>query len=212
MTPYTFNFLSRDKTILRDMCISYAKSCFMRMLLIVLFLGPVISQGQDSLRFTKIGYADVDYIYSKLPASKQIDTELKSLQTQLENQLKTKYNQFQEKYRYITEREKSMTPAQLQLAQKELQTLQDDFQKLEQTSQTKFQQRQKDLMQPVTLSIQKAIGEVAKEHQYTFILNAGAGTQDLVLHADDNVDVSDLILEKMGVSLIKGPQSTVNDP
>lgn len=178
----------------------------MRMLFLVLCLGSVISWGQDDPRPTKIGYADVDYIYSKLPASKQIDTELKSLQSQLENQLKIKYNELQEKYRYHTGREKSMTVAQLQLAQKELQTLQDNLQKLEQESQVKFQQKQKDLMQPVTLSIQKAIAEVAKEHQYMFILNAGAGTQDLILHADDKVDVSDLILKKMGIGSKESPQ------
>jgi outer membrane protein len=54
-------------------------------------------------------------------------------------------------------------------------------------------------MEPVTIRIQKAIAEVANEYHYKFILNAGAGTQDIVLHADDNADVSDLILEKMGV-------------
>ena len=45
-----------------------------------------------------IAYADVEYIFNKLPVAKQIEAELKSLQTQLESQLKAKYEEFRKKY------------------------------------------------------------------------------------------------------------------
>ncbi|MDH5602998.1 MAG: OmpH family outer membrane protein, partial [Cyclobacteriaceae bacterium] len=39
----------------------------------------------------KIAYADVDYVFSKLPDAKQIESSLKAHSAQLENTLKTKY-------------------------------------------------------------------------------------------------------------------------
>ncbi|WP_276372633.1 OmpH family outer membrane protein [Chryseolinea sp. H1M3-3] len=151
---------------------------------------------------SKMGYADIDYIYKKLPESKQIDAELKSLQIQLENQLKIKYKEFENRYQYHIGREKTMTPAELQNAQKELQELKVNLQKTEQDSQTKFQERHKQLIEPVTQKIHKAIGDVARENNYAFIFNAGADKQDLLLHADEAADVSDLILKKMTMDTV----------
>ena len=148
----------------------------------------------------KIAYADVEYIFNKLPVAKQVEAELKSLQTQLESQIKTKYETFRKRYDFYTPREKTMTPPEVESARKELQTLQDELRKFEQDSDTKFQLKHKQLMEPVTTQIQNAISDVAQEKGYDFILNAGAGKSDVILFADDHTDVSDLILEKLGVS------------
>jgi outer membrane protein len=80
----------------------------------------------------KIGYADVNYIFSKLPVAKQIEAELKSLQVQLEAQLKNRYEDFRKKYAAYVEAEKSATTAELQKKQQELQLMQENLQKFEQ--------------------------------------------------------------------------------
>jgi Skp family chaperone for outer membrane proteins len=51
----------------------------------------------------------------------------------------------------------------------------------------------------VTQSIQKAISSVANDNGYTFILNAGGGKDDLILFAVEQADVSNLVLQKLGV-------------
>ena len=58
-------------------------------------------EGIRPVHSEKIGYADVDYIFNKLPAAKQIEAELKSLQVQLEAQLKNKYEEFRKKYEVV---------------------------------------------------------------------------------------------------------------
>jgi outer membrane protein len=163
--------------------------------IILLTLITTFAQAQD-----RIAYADVEYIFNKLPEGKQIEAELKSLQAQLESQLKAKYGEFRKKYDFYAPRERTMTPEEVERARKELQTLQDDLKKFEQDSDTRLQLKHKQLMEPVTQKIQKAISEVAQEKGYDFILSAGAGRQDLILFADDQADVSDQILEKLGVS------------
>ena len=44
-----------------------------------------------------IGYADVDYILSQLPESKQVESELESYNNQLTNQIQAKYQEYQDK-------------------------------------------------------------------------------------------------------------------
>jgi outer membrane protein len=46
---------------------------------------------------TKIGFADVEYIFSQMPEAKQIETELQTLQAQLKKQYDGKVAEFQKK-------------------------------------------------------------------------------------------------------------------
>ena len=65
-------------------------------LLLALGIGALTTYAQTAAP-TKIGYADVDYIFSQMPESKAIDAELKSTQAQLKAQIDTKYQEFQKK-------------------------------------------------------------------------------------------------------------------
>jgi outer membrane protein len=141
----------------------------------------------------------LDYIFNKLPEAKQIETELKSLQGQLESQLKNKYEEFRKKYEAYDAKTLTMTMAELQKNRKELQLMQENLDRFEQECQSTFHRKQKQLMDPVIQSIQKAISSVANESSYDFILNAGAGQNDVVLFAVEQADVSDLVLQKLGV-------------
>jgi outer membrane protein len=98
---------------------------------------------------------------------------------------------------YIKSKEPDSTRRRLE---KELQLMQDNIQKLQQDSEVTLQRKQQQLMDPVTKNIQKAIADVARENNFSFILNAGAGGQDLVLHAESEMDVSNLVLKKLGIT------------
>lgn len=144
-----------------------------------------------------IRYADVEYIFSKLPAAKQIESELRSLHAQLQNKIKVKYTEFEAKYaRYMNSSFPDSTRLRLE---RELQVLREHVEKLKQDSEATLQRKEQQLMEPVTKDIQKAIAAVAIENNYSFILNAGARGQDLILHAGDEMDVSAQVLKKLGV-------------
>ena len=59
-------------------------------LLFVLAIGTITTQAQTATASTKIGFANVDYIFGQMPEAKQIETELNSTQSQLKNQIDTK--------------------------------------------------------------------------------------------------------------------------
>lgn len=167
-------------------------------LLTVFGLGTLLSHAQTTP--TKIGYADVDYIFSQLPEAKQIDTELKSTQAQLKNQIDTKYQEFQKKLADYQANLNTMLEAVRANTERELTQMQQNIEKLQADAQTTIQAKQTQLMEPVYNKVGKGIEEVAKENQFTFILNQQIGGLDVILYGDEKMDISDLVLKKLGVT------------
>src|SRR5687768_7292647 len=169
-------------------------------LLFVLAIATITTQAQNPTASTKIGYADVDYIFSQMPEAKQIDTELKSTQSQLKNQIDSKTQEFQKKLADYQQNLNTMLDAVRQNTERELTMLQENLQKLQQDAQTTIENKRNQLMEPVYGRVGKAIEDVAKENGYTFVLNQQIGGLDVILYGDENNDVSDLVLKKLGVT------------
>ena len=169
-------------------------------LLFVLAAGMFTAHAQTPTASSKIGFADVDYIFSQMPEAKQIDTELKSTQTQLKNQIDSKSQEFQKKLADYQANLGTMLDAVRQNTERELTQLQENLQKLQQDAQVTIQNKQAQLMEPVYKKVGKAIEDVAKENGYTFVLNQQIGGLDVILYGDENNDVSDLVLKKLGVT------------
>jgi outer membrane protein len=169
----------------------------------VLALGIITTQAQTpttASTSTKIGFADVDYIFNQLPEAKQLDTELKSTETQLKNQIDAKNKEFQKKLADYQANLSTMLDAVRTNTERELQQLQENLQRLQQDAQTTIQNKHAQLMDPVQKKVAKAIEEVAKENGYTLILTGQVGGLDVVLYGDEKVDVSDLVLKKLGIT------------
>ncbi len=169
-------------------------------LLFVLALGIITTQAQTPTAATKVGSADVDYIFNQMPEAKQIDTELKSTESQLKNQITTKTQEFQKKLADYQANLNTMLDAVRVNTERELTQLQENLQKLQQDAQTTIQNKQTTMMEPVYKKVGKAIEEVAKENGYTFILTQQIGGLDVILYGDDSMDISDLVLKKLGVT------------
>lgn len=170
-------------------------------LLAVLGLGFFATQAQtQTASGSKIGYADVDYIFSQMPEAKQIDTELKSTQAMLKNQIDSKAQEFQKKYTDYQNNLNTMLDAVRQNTERELQQMQANLEKLQQDAQTTIQNKQTQLMEPVYKKVGKAIEDVAKENGFTFILNQQIGGLDVILYGDEKMEISEMVLKKMGIT------------
>ena len=148
----------------------------------------------------KIGYADVDYILSQMPETKQVEAELRTLNTQLQNQLQTKYQEYQQKLQAYQTQASTMADAIRQEKETELAQLEQRITKLQQDAQSNIQQKQGDLMQPLYEKIGDSIEKVAKANGFTYVINGQIGGIDVVLYADEQYDISDLVLADMGIT------------
>lgn len=164
-------------------------------LLAALSICSFISQAQ-----TKIGFVDVDYIFSQMPEAKQIDAELKATETQLKKEIEGKAAEFQKKYQDYSQNLNTMLDAVRANTERELQQLQQNLQKLQEDAQNTIQNKHTQLMKPVYEKIEKAISDTSKENGYNMVVSQQLGGLDVVLYADDNADISDLVLKKMGIT------------
>jgi outer membrane protein len=148
----------------------------------------------------KIGYADTEYIFAQMPEAKQFETELQTLRTQLKNRYDAKVAEFQKKLKEYQEYGETVPAAVKQNSERELQQLQQNLQTLEQDSQSELDKKRLALLNPVQTRIGKAIEDVAKENGFSLILNLGISDLDILLYGDEKLNVSDLVLKKMGVT------------
>jgi len=137
-----------------------------------------------------------------VPDSKQIESELKTYKDQLDKQLEIKVKEFREKYDSYEKGASMMTEVIRADKEKELQDLKGQIEAFQKNAESSLQEKQQKLMKPVLEKIQKAIDEVAAENGFTYILSSdGAmGQVPIILYGPDNLNISDLVLKKMGVT------------
>ena len=142
----------------------------------------------------KIGYTNTDYILSKLPEAKQIESELKTHRDQLGAQLKSKQQEFERKYQSFIDGQATMTDVVKNDVQNELQSLQESIQKFTTEAEKSMQNKQVQLLTPVYEKIDGGIKEVAKEKGFSHVFANG-----VLLYATQENDISNLVLAKLGV-------------
>ena len=170
--------------------------------LVVLSVAFFAAQAQTpaTTPVTKIGYVDVTYVFTQMPESKQIEAELKSTQTMLKNQIDTKVQEFQKKLADYNANLNTMLDAVRQNTERELRQMQENLDKLQQDAQNTIQTKNQQLLDPVYKKVSKAIEDVAKENQFSLILSTQVSELDVVLYGDEKLDVSDLVLKKLGIT------------
>jgi outer membrane protein len=156
--------------------------------------------GQAQTSDAKIGYADVEYIFTQLPDAKVIESEMKATEAQLTTLINSKTEELKKKYAAYVEGSKTMLEPIRLSTERELQMLQENLEKLKQDAQASFEKKHQQLVLPVQQKIGNAISIVAKENDLTFVLTTRVGMEEVLLYKDEKADISDLVLKKMGVT------------
>lgn len=162
------------------------------LLTLVIMLGAIGASAQG----LKIGYTNADYILSKLPEAKQIESELKTHQEQLGAQLQSKQEELQRKLEYFQKTADTMTEVVRNDAQRELQSMQSNIQKFANEADKSIKNKQLQLLTPVYEKIDSTIKVVAQENGFSHVFSNSA-----LLYTSEENDISNLVLAKLGVSI-----------
>jgi outer membrane protein len=171
----------------------------MRIICLLAALGICVLSHAQSPSQGKVAYASVEYIISQLPDTKQIEAELKSTQTQLRNQIQARSQEVQKEYADFNANARAMADTVRANRQKKLEQAIADLESMQQDANTTLQNKQKLLMAPLYLKVNKAIQEVAVENGYEIVLTDKIGGMDFLLYSSTQVDISKLVLQKFGV-------------
>lgn len=148
----------------------------------------------------KIGYTNIEFVLSKMPEAKQVDSEYKAYEAQLQNQLKAKSAEFQQKLQAYQQGAATMTELVRADKESELQSLQQRLDSFQRDAQSSLQTKQSELYKPLFDKISSAIKAVRAESNYDFIFSTGVPGVDILLDAKEDYDISDLIFKKLGIT------------
>lgn len=170
-----------------------------KIILLIAVITAYSSYAQEAPAQELVGFANIDYIISRLPELKQIETELKSTQTQLRNQLETRSREVEQQYKDFNANMDSMEDTVRQNMQRRLEEAMGKLEQMQQDAQLTLQNKQKLLMAPLYLKVNRAIAEVAQENGFSIILTQGIRNFPLLLYQQPEKDISPLVLKKFGV-------------
>jgi outer membrane protein len=146
----------------------------------------------------KIGYMNLRALSAEMPAMAAASSELEVYAKQLQKQGEKMVSDLQTEYAALEARAQAgdLSPQQQEAEVEKFKVKQDNIGLFEQEMQMKVQKKEMELLQPILGKIEVAIKAVAEENGYQFIIDQST---PVLLFADENSDVSNLVRAKLGI-------------
>lgn len=155
----------------------------------------------------KIGYTNVNYILSISPASKVIQKQLEETQKQYMKTIEDKNKELETKFEAYQKGQATMLESIKRDKEDELRALQRSIQTLQENAQEDLRKKENDLVKPELDKIYKAVNDVAKANGFTHVLNS----DQVLLYAEEDSDITDLVLDKLGIKAPEEGKEPVKD-
>ncbi|MBC8464404.1 MAG: OmpH family outer membrane protein [Bacteroidetes bacterium] len=144
----------------------------------------------------KLGYINSNELLTLMPESKAMQSELESFTKGLESQMMAMQAEGETKLAEYQQNEATMSDLVKQDKVRELESIQQRIVEFQQNAQQALGAKEQELLTPILDKARKAIEEVAKEGNYTYIFDASTGN---ILYADENENVLPLVKAKLGL-------------
>jgi outer membrane protein len=160
-----------------------------------LFVSTVTAQSSQ-----KIGFVNSQVIFAQLPEAIKVQSDLDALIQKWQKSLDSMTTDLQAAYADYQQKESTMAAAKQQEAQ---QVLVGQQQRLEKFRQEKFSQpngeafvRQEEMLEPIRTKVIQAIDDIAAQENMNFVFDKSESIP-LLLHADDQFDITFKVLDKL---------------
>jgi outer membrane protein len=154
-------------------------------------LGLCTVKAQD-----KLGYINSNELLSIMPESVAMQDELQSYAKGLESSLGAMQAEGEKKLADYQQNEATMSELVKQDKIRELENIQQRILEFQQNAQESLSAKEQELITPILDKARKAIDEVAKEGNFTYIFDASTGN---ILYANENENILPLVKAKLGL-------------
>lgn len=144
----------------------------------------------------KLGHVNSNELLLAMPERTNIENQIKKYAQDLESQLSAMTKEYQGKVQNYQANEPTMTEAIKKDKIKEITNLEERISEFQQTAQKDLQTKEETLLKPLIDKAKKAIEDVAKENNYTYIFDSGVG---VLLYQKDSDDIMPLVKKKLGL-------------
>jgi len=149
--------------------------------------------GQQKL---KVGYADVEYILSKMPETTKAQVVLDEIATRVSKTRDSMILDYSVKLEAYKKTVATLEEAIKKEKETDLLKLQQSIQGFDKNTQIGINSRKNELLTPIYNRIGELVSVVAKENGYTHILNAQINGNSVLIYAEESTDISDLVIAK----------------
>lgn len=155
--------------------------------------------GLTSFAQSKVGTVDIDYILSQMPELKTVQEQVETYGKKLDGDLSKKVDGYKVLADEYKTGEKTFTDVQKKEKQTALITLETDIQKFQQNGTKLMEIRRNEFLKPLYTKIGLALDKVAKEGNYTQVLQ----TNNDIVYLDPELDLTLSIIQSMGIVIKK---------
>ncbi len=142
----------------------------------------------------KLGHINSQELMQIMPGRDSVQTVLQKEVADLEEQLKMMQAEAEKRYNDYVANQAGWTDLIRQTKQREIQDMSTRIQEFQENAQKQLQEREAELTKPIIDRAKKAIEDVAREGNYTYIFDGAA-----LLYSQDSEDVMPLVKKKLGI-------------
>lgn len=167
------------------------KKLAIALLLVVATIG--VTNAQVKIKF---GHINSQELLEVMPEKAAADNQIEEFGKQLQKQLQTMMAERETKVSEYMENEATMSEIIAQTKAEEIQMLDQRIQTFQQNAQQSLAKKEGEAYQPILDKARKAIEEVAKENDFTYIFDLSAGA---LLYQPESDDIIALVKTKLGI-------------
>ncbi len=147
----------------------------------------------------KFGYCNSAEVLTQIPEVKAADSDLQAFQAQLTKRGQDMVKALQEKAAELKRKEEqgTISPKELEAQSAKLKEDEAKIGAYEQEMMNKLSQKREELFKPIFDRFNKAMDDVAKENGFSMVFDKNT---QVVLFADESLDVTKLLKTKMGIA------------
>tara|TARA_B100000925_G_C21948945_1_gene448028 strand:- start:355 stop:855 length:501 start_codon:yes stop_codon:yes gene_type:complete len=145
---------------------------------------------------SKFGYLNSNELLAMMPESQSMQEELQTYAKGLESQLTAMQAEYEKKVVEYQQNETSYTDIIKQDKIREIEGIQQRVVEFQKNAQQSLGEKEAELFTPIREKAMAAIDKVAREGNYTFIFDSGAGS---FLYAAESENVLNLVKSKLGL-------------
>lgn len=162
------------------------------------FMAALFLAGASQVQAQKSGYISVEQVVYLMPEVGKIDTTLQKFQTDsLNAEFASLVQEYQYKDSILNKTDTTKIPVAVKRQHRQdLEQIAYQVQNWQQISQNVMQNKQQELLAPVYQKVMKAINDVAKENNYSFVYN-----QEVLLVAPPSDNLLPLVAKKLNIKL-----------
>lgn len=168
----------------------------MKKVLCIIATALLISGGSYA-QTLKIGHINSQELLESMPESDSAQAKLEKVSKDLQSQLEAMQVELNNKYQDYLGKRDSYSELIRQTKETELQEMQQRIQQFSQVAEQDLQKQRQETFKPILDKANKAIADVAKENNFTYVLDLSAGA--VIFHSENSINLLPLVKTKLGL-------------